>query len=199
MVRYPGFRPTREKVYNHTLGKQRMYLLRQLFRMTGYSRVTTVPWLQILSLRNERSGQIVSQSSCREEIMENICILRMSVVQIVHRPEKQKKNTRQLAYRKKKSTGTSSKSASSQHATAHDSEGAHGVMVRSSAGVPDVKFELELALGRLVAPVGVELLVPLPPLLVVLVLDKGVEVPDGMSDAGTAEIGPPAWAPVGGL
>jgi hypothetical protein len=76
-------------------------------------------------------------------------------------------------------------------------------MGRSSAGVPDVKFELGLALGRLAALVEVELLVPLLvpllPLLVVLVLDEGVEVPVGMSDAGTAEIGPPAGAPVGGL
>lgn len=75
-------------------------------------------------------------------------------------------------------------------------------MARSSAGVPDVEFELGLALGWPAASVGVELvelLVPLPSVLVVLVLDEGVEVPVGMSDAGTAEIGPPAGAPSGGL
>jgi len=71
-------------------------------------------------------------------------------------------------------------------------------MPRSMAGVPDVKFGLGLALGWLAALVVVGLLVLLSPLLVVLMLDEGVEVPNGMSDAGTAEIGPPAWAPVGG-
>jgi hypothetical protein len=45
----------------------------------------------------------------------------------------------------------------------------------------------------------VVVVVPLPLLLVVLVLDEGVTVLVGMSDAGTAEIGPPAGAPVGGL
>ena len=66
-------------------------------------------------------------------------------------------------------------------------------MARSSASVPDVEFGLRLALGLLAVLVEVE---P-PPLLVVL--DEGVGVPVGMSDAGTAEIGDAAWAPVGGL
>jgi hypothetical protein len=63
--------------------------------------------------------------------------------------------------------------------------------------VPDVKLGLLLVLGPLAASVVVEL----PPLLVVLDEDEGVGVPVavGMSDAGTAEIGPPAWAPVCGL
>ena len=63
--------------------------------------------------------------------------------------------------------------------------------------MPDVKLGLPLVPGPLAASVVVEL----PLLLVVLDEDEGVgvAVAVGMSDAGTAEIGPPAWAPVGGL